>query len=192
MTSDHGLKRGSRVSTSVLCRLFTLAFPLVLLWLLPTPAGEPVRLPPLHTPLPPSFPSCPPGDPTLSISNVFSGPSLVLQRSPASSRIWGWVHPSCGVEITFLSTAAGALVDAPTIAYHADGKWIASLPPIEGGTALYTFSVRSTSGGAVLNMSMRFGEVFFCGGQVRVRAAFYVLLACFACVCLCVLSLSPL
>lgn len=186
MTSDHGLKR-SKLPRGVF-RAISFAIPLLLLLLLPTPPGDllargttpsTARLPP--APAPPSFPSCPPGDPTLHISNVFSGPSLVLQHAPASSRIWGWVHPSCGVKVV-VSSAAGTVLDAPppTIAYHKDGKWIASLPPIEGSTAVYTLTVASTSGGAVLNTSASFGEVYFCSGQVRIRVC--------CCLCVCVLA----
>ena len=101
---------------------------------------------------------------------------MVLQRAPRSSRFFGKAPPGARVEVVLAPTLPhgedGAMAHAQA---GIDGYWLAALPP-QAASNNRTITIRLASGaGARLDRAVNpvvltevaFGEVFLCGGQVR-------------------------
>ena len=97
------------------------------------------------------------------LSPVFSH-SMVLQRAPRSSRLFGQAPPGTVVSVT-LAPAPGHMGDTATATAAADGTWVAALPPRPASRGR-SISVVSSADGASVNLSdVAFGDVFICTGQ---------------------------
>eukprot|EP00035_Acanthoeca_spectabilis_P030108 m.7949 g.7949 ORF g.7949 m.7949 type:complete len:1118 (+) comp4006_c0_seq1:170-3523(+) len=123
-----------------------------------------------HPPPPP--PSPPPTAPTgLRLSNVL-GSGMVLQRSPASSRIWGVAQPGdrITVAVELQSPQGGVEADRAAIVVNTTantttGDWSVRLPPLSAGGP-YLIKVTSTHSPATLILTdVLVGEVHVCSGQ---------------------------
>jgi sialate O-acetylesterase len=99
------------------------------------------------------------------LSPVFSD-SMVLQRAPRSSRLFGRAAPGTVVSVT-LAPAPGHPGDVATATAAADGTWVAALPPRPASRGR-SISVHASSAGGTPLVSLSdvaFGDVFMCTGQ---------------------------
>ena len=105
------------------------------------------------------------------LSPVFSS-SMVLQRAPRSSRLFGKSAPGTTVSVVLDPAQGhpGATTHATT---SADGSWVAALPPQQASRGR-SISISSSggdggdelTGGASATLSdLAFGDVFLCAGQ---------------------------
>jgi sialate O-acetylesterase len=92
---------------------------------------------------------------------------MVLQRAPASAMIWGFAAAGSSVNTT-LDTAAPL-----TAVADSNGTWRQKLPPTTSGAA-HTITVRSSESGVapVVLEDVAFGEVYLCGGELRIEFNF--------------------
>ena len=99
------------------------------------------------------------------LASIFSE-NIVLQRAPASARVWGWTLPSSAVAVRLNCTASHGSVYAANVTSDASGLWVAELPPQPGSaTPCYASFTDAASGNAVWYLNWRFGEVLLCLGQ---------------------------
>ena len=86
---------------------------------------------------------------------------MVLQRAPASARIFGVSAPRKVISVQLDNTRIGST--------NADrfGEWIFSLPP---QSASYNHTITATDGDSTLTLAdVAFGEVIFCSGQSNMQ-----------------------
>ena len=102
------------------------------------------------------------------VASIFSE-HLVLQRAPASSRVWGWTTPQGVVEARLNCSASGGPVFATNVTADSEGLWVVNYPPINGThVPCYSSFTDLTSLNSVWYLDVVFGEVLLCLGQVRI------------------------
>jgi len=94
---------------------------------------------------------------TFNVSQSLSS-HMVLQRAPASAKLWGQAIPGTSVRISFsgisLSTVAGA-----------DSVWIQTLPPQPSSSQGVSILLNASTGESKVLEDVLFGDVYVCGGQ---------------------------
>ena len=96
----------------------------------------------------------------LTLSNVFTS-GMVLQREPASARIWGNGPVGSAVSVAVDSE------DAVSTTCDASGYWIVALPPHSAG--LGHVLVITGEGGSLTLSDVSFGDVYLCSGQSNMQ-----------------------
>jgi hypothetical protein len=106
------------------------------------------------------------------VASIF-GEHAVLQRAPASSRVWGWTTPQGVVEARLNCSASGGPVFATNVTADSDGLWVVTYPPINAThVPCYSSFTDVTSLNSVWYLDIVFGELLLCLGQVRSAAVF--------------------
>jgi len=113
------------------------------------------------------------------VASIF-GEHAVLQRAPASSRVWGWTTPQGVVEARLNCSASGGPVFATNVTADSDGLWVVTYPPINAThVPCYSSFTDVTSLNSVWYLDIVFGELLLCLGQVRTAAVFHPLCCTF-------------
>jgi hypothetical protein len=113
---------------------------------------------PLTCRVPPPPPPPPPPSPQPLVSATL-GSHMVLQRAPASARVWGSAPPGTAVSVSLDGERL------PTVAADKNGTWRQSLPPT-AASSTRTHLLEVTDGVRRTTLSdILFGDVFLCGGQ---------------------------
>ena len=99
------------------------------------------------------------------VASIFSE-HAVLQRAPASSRVWGWAAPGSTISVHLnCSAAQGGVFTTNVTADGASGLWISVFPPQRGSPVpCYASFTDGSSAAAVWYLDIVFGEVLVCGG----------------------------
>ena len=111
---------------------------------------------PAPTPTPPPPP--PPVPPTPKLVSAALGSHMVLQRAPASARVWGSASPGAAVTVSF----DGQPLPAATA--NGNGTWRLSLPPTAAGGPTHVLQITDGVTNVTLD-DIVFGDVYLCGGQ---------------------------
>lgn len=90
------------------------------------------------------------------------GSSMVLQRAPETAVVWGYVEVGASVTVTL-----NGKVLAPAAHPDARGTWRQVLPPTAAGGP-HTLVATASTGETQTLTDIHFGDVFLCGGQVRI------------------------
>ena len=91
------------------------------------------------------------------------GSGMVLQSSPKRAIVWGFCSPQAKVSVAF----GGKIIQAAVGPDHATGNettWRVLLPATDASYDPHTVS--ATADGTTLTISVLFGDVFMCTGQV--------------------------
>jgi sialate O-acetylesterase len=119
----------------------------------------------------------PPPNTTLRVSSVY-GDSMVMQRAPSRSFLWGHSKPANTVTVRVLTSTAAVAASASS-SCDTDGVWSVSLPPVQPSSPYAVFSIELTSvtsSGAeypaneplndtLVLSDILFGDVWLCTGQ---------------------------
>jgi sialate O-acetylesterase len=93
------------------------------------------------------------------------GSSMVLQRVPQRSRLWGASTPKATVRVTLQPSGVEEVTTADS-----DGTWRVLLPPMAASLG-HTLLIFSSSGENATLADIAFGDVFLCGGQSNMEFA---------------------
>ena len=107
---------------------------------------------------------------TFRLASIFSE-HLILQRAPATARVWGWTRPLSQVSAHLNCSAAGGDVWSGNVTSDADGLWVVQYPAQRAshGGACYASFTDSASLNSVWFLDVKFGEILLCLG----RACFF-------------------
>jgi hypothetical protein len=107
----------------------------------------------------------------LQFAGVFSS-NMVLQRAPASARIYGMAYPGKQIQLRVVSESGPAGPSPPPLQFAAhasiNGSWSVQLPPrpAGGNFSFYLSCPTCKDPSAAASMtSVTYGEVWICSGQ---------------------------
>lgn len=91
----------------------------------------------------------------------------VLQRAPASARVWGWTRPQSAVSAHLNCSAAGGSAWSGTVQSDDTGLWVVEYPPQNAtlGAPCYSSFTDADSNSSVWFLDVKFGEVLLCMGR---------------------------